>query len=292
MHLPFIFSKRRKNTDRIVDLPLKVPRAFTLEITPKCNFNCPYCYCLWHEFPHLVDKCLSFEEWKNIITALVEHKVHNFMFSGGEALLCPFLSDLLIFTRKKSNSGKISLFTNGALVNSDFLRICSDIKINIAVSLQGLKSYQQMTGSNSDYQDILKLLKQCSNMGIPVSVSTVVTQLNKHEICDVFSAAADAGAGFIQLGPMMVQGKGRHRADLALSRDEWENVKQQIRNMKNCHTPYTFCEEMICQCRKHPDEIFQKFSLDGVLPCSAGKASGVISPDGSYRKCLHYIKSE
>ena len=25
----------------------------TLELTAKCNFRCPYCYCVWHERPEL-----------------------------------------------------------------------------------------------------------------------------------------------------------------------------------------------------------------------------------------------
>ncbi|MBR2904975.1 MAG: radical SAM protein [Lentisphaeria bacterium] len=292
MRFPFNILKKQKFTEEIRNLPPDVPCAFTLEITPRCNYHCPYCYCLWHEFPAMAEKTLSLEEWKNIISILVRQKVCDFVFSGGEALLFPQLTELLIFTRRVLPSGRLVLFTNGSLLTDELLQKYNKLKIDIAVSLQGIGSYRQMTGTDHSCRKILNLLRQCRASGRPGSVSTVVTQLNRHEICDIFLAAAEAGAGFIQLGPMMVQGKGRSRKDLALSPEEWQEVKEQIRNMKNCHTPYGFCEEMICHCRKQPEEILQNFALPELPPCSAGKRSGVISPDGSYRKCLHYIDSE
>ena len=32
---------------------MRFPRKMTVELTAKCNFRCPYCYCVWHEFPKL-----------------------------------------------------------------------------------------------------------------------------------------------------------------------------------------------------------------------------------------------
>ena len=31
----------------------RFPHHMTLELTAKCNFRCPYCYCVWHERPEL-----------------------------------------------------------------------------------------------------------------------------------------------------------------------------------------------------------------------------------------------
>lgn len=37
----------------------------TLELTAKCNFRCPYCYCVWHEYPALAKPLLDMWEEKN-----------------------------------------------------------------------------------------------------------------------------------------------------------------------------------------------------------------------------------
>ena len=194
------------------------------------------------------------------------------------------------FSRKLLPHGELALFTNGSLLTDDLIHKFRSLDIKLAISLQGLKSYKSMTGSKHDVRDILEKLRRCRECEYSAEVSIVVTQLNRHEICDIFAAAADAGVRFIQLGPMMLQGRGRERIDLALSREEWEEVKSQIRNMKNCNTPYTFCEEMLCRCQKNPVALQQSFGLSNPFTCNAGKRFGVISPSGSYRKCLHYLE--
>ena len=39
----------------------------TLELTAKCNFRCPYCYCVWHEYPALAKPELDLDQWKAVL---------------------------------------------------------------------------------------------------------------------------------------------------------------------------------------------------------------------------------
>ena len=146
-----------------------------------------------------------------------------------------------------------------------------------------------MTNSPSRPEHILNILNLAAALKWPLAVSMTVTQANKSEICSMFEAAADAGTNLIQLGPMMPQGRGRQYLKLALSRTEWEEVKNKIRNMKDCGVPYNFCDEMICECRKHSADIFERFHQAAPFECNAGKDFGVISPNGTYHKCLHFF---
>ena len=38
----------------------------TLELTAKCNFRCPYCYCVWHEYPALAKPELDTDGWNGL----------------------------------------------------------------------------------------------------------------------------------------------------------------------------------------------------------------------------------
>ena len=91
-----------------------LPPSIILEITSRCNYRCPFCYCVWYEFPHLARPALSTAEWKEVISECAERGVDSFLFTGGEALLRPDVIELLAHARRIMPDGRIDLFTNGS----------------------------------------------------------------------------------------------------------------------------------------------------------------------------------
>ncbi|MBE6392991.1 MAG: radical SAM protein [Lentisphaerae bacterium] len=272
------------------NIPDLLPESFILELTKSCNLNCPYCYCLWHEFPCLADRDLTAGDWQKIILFLVERQVASFSFTGGEVLMRSDLKQIITYTRNLLPQGRLSLFTNGILLNDAWIEYFREKKVYLSTSLQGLKSYAAMTGSTGQAEHILDVLRVAAALQWPMAVSMTITQANKSEVCTMFETAVAAGANSIQLGAMMPQGRGKQHLELALSRAEWEEVKNAIRNMKDCGIPFSFCDEMICKCRKHPADIFDRFHQKVPVKCNAGKDLGVISPNGTYHKCLHFFE--
>lgn len=268
--------------------PEKLPRQLSLELTTECNFACPFCYCLWHEFPELGENILTTRQWKSVIAFAAEHGVNDFLFTGGEALLFPGLKELIIFAREKVPDGTLSLFTNGSLMTEEMFFFFKEKQVKLATSLQGLRSYGTMTGSDKTFHSLLELLAFGRQNKWKLDVSITVTQKNREEICDIFAAAALSGAKTILLGPMMPEGRGRNHLELTLSREEWLAVKEDIRKMKNCGIPYSFCDEMLCECREQPESLVRRFGDPDFKPCPAGQEFGVVSPNGTFRKCLHY----
>ena len=89
----------------------------------------------------------------------------------------------------------------------------------------------------------------------------------------------------------MPEGRGRKHLELTLTRNEWNSLKESIRTLPDSGVPYSFVDEMICKCRPQPPELLKKFANPISQRCPAGKDFGVISPDGTYRKCLHTIET-
>ena len=231
---------------------------------------------------------LTTEEWIEVISYIAEQGVNDLLFTGGEALLFPGIRELITHARAIMPDGKLSLFTNGSLMTEEMFLFCKEKKVYLSTSLQGLQSYGAMTGTERTFQPLLELLAFGRQNKWKVSVSITVTQANRNEVCNIFAAAALSGAESIQLGAMMPEGRGRQHLELTLSRAEWELVKEEIREMKNCGVSYSFCDEILCECRVQPEELLERFQNPDSKPCPAGETFGVIGPDGTFRKCLHY----
>ena len=262
----------------------------TLELTAKCNFRCPYCYCVWHEYPALAKPELDAARWKTILDKCAADGIDDILFTGGEALLRNDLFDILGYARRVLPKAKFSLFTNASRLDETLIKKFKRRKIHLATSLQGLRTYGAMTGTRRSYKRLLAVVARASELKWPIAVSMTGTKANFGEAADMFVAAALSGASTIQVGPVILGGRAAANQELMISRDEWEEVKRRIRALPDAHVPYTFCDEFICSCRADtPKPLLDMWEEKNRKPCPAGKSFGVIGPNGLYRTCLHSL---
>ena len=268
-----------------------LPPVMILEVTAKCNYNCPFCYCIWHETDAAIPEDMDTGKWQQILDLCAAHQVKEITFSGGEAMLRPDLTELISYAKKVLPQAALSLFTNCSKMTEDFFFFCKEKRVSIATSLQGLRSYGKMTGTGKTYRNVLNWLAFAAGHDWKFAISLTATQANKAEFADMFAACVLSGASSIQMGAMMPEGRGRKHLELTLSWSEWNALKETIRALPDCQVPYSFSDEMICECRPQPPEITKRFASPTPAPCPAGKEFGVISPNGTFRRCLHTIET-
>ena len=269
---------------------MRYPRHITLELTAKCNFRCPYCYCVWHEYPALAKPELGADDWKAILDKCMADGVDDILFTGGEVLLRDDLFEILYHARRVLPKARLSLFTNASRLDEKLIRRFKRMSIHLATSLQGLATYGAMTGTRRSYKRLLSVVAKASELKWPLAVSMTVTKANLGEATDMFVAVALSGASTIQVGPVILGGRAAANQELMISCEEWEEVKQRIRTLPDAHVPYSFCDEFICSCRADTSKrLLKKWGDKNRKPCPAGKTFGVIGPNGLYRTCLHSL---
>lgn len=256
---------------------MKLPKRLILELTPKCNYNCPFCYCLWHEFPELAKGVLTFEQWCKVINFAVSNGCKDFLLTGGEPLLRHDLYDLIQYAAVVPGV-KLELFTNASRMTEAHLQFFKQHNVRLATSLQGLRTYAEMTGTKRKFYKTIEFISRCRELNFPCSVGITATNINYPEIEDIVSAAAFAGAETIQVSVFMDAGRGKSNPALALSRRQWTQLKKKVLGLP-CGQFVAFCDEFKCNCMSN-----EKFI------CPAGTAFGTVSPNGVYRKCLHYYQ--
>ena len=243
----------------------RFPHHMTLELTAKCNFRCPYCYCVWHERPELAKPELDAAGWKRVLDKCAADGVDEILFTGGEALLRKDLFEIIDYARHAMPEARLSLFTNASRLDERLLRKFKRRRVHLATSLQGLRTYAEMTGTRRSFKRLLAVVARAAELKWPIAVSITVTRANMSETADIFAAAV-------------------------ITRGEWESVKESIRSLPDGRVPYTFCDEFICECRTDlPDALREKWRDPNHKPCPAGRDFGTIGPNGRYRNCLHSL---
>ena len=267
-----------------------LPPHLLLEVTARCNYHCPFCYCVWNEIPSLGGEDLDTSAWEEILRECARRCVRELVFTGGEATLRADIWHLLEVARELLPQGTVSLFTNGSTMTEERLFWCKERKVYLSTSLQGLRTYGKHTGTRRSCKRTLSLLARASELEWPMDVSISVSRINSEEAVDLFTAATLSHARSIQMGAVMVEGRCRKRLDLPLTPAEWETLKAQIRALPNGQS-VGFADEMLCACRKQPLDLLTAYGETSTGNCTAGKEFGVIGPTGLFRKCLHTVEA-
>ncbi|UCG70663.1 MAG: radical SAM protein [Thermoplasmata archaeon] len=229
-----------------------------IEITEKCNLNCPVCF---------VDSnnsfSLSFEKVAEMIDLYVrcEGEPEVLQISGGEPTLHPDIMEILKYAGQMGIKYPM-LNTNGIkLADRDFARKISETMKNepyikkplIYLQFDGFSDETYMALRGRPLLDIKqKALKNCMEFGMNVTlVPTIVRGINEHEIGKVIDLALnDNNIKMVNFQPSTLTGryelddKGNRRLTIPEILDEIEAQSAGLLAKKsfiNIPCPYPTC---------------------------------------------------
>ncbi len=281
--------------------PSFLPATAVLEITYKCNHNCLFCSCPWEapKSKFTKEKELSIEEWKNIISILMEKGIVNIAFSGGEPLMKKGLEELIEFASNlnarhiETSDGQLTetikppniyVISNGGLMNEKFLDLCQKHNVMLSMSLPGLKTYNYHTKSGTP-ENILHWFAEAKKREISTTVNITATKVNLFELYETISNALIAGADFLLLNRFLPGGRGlKHRDELFLNKDETNKALEIAEEvlLKANRKGSVGTELPLCLIDKKD---YRNLKIG--TQCSAGKDFFVIDPSGYIRACNH-----
>jgi mycofactocin radical SAM maturase len=201
------------------DWPLSAPVNITWEITHECNLRCVHCL---SASSVASPGELDFEECCAIVDQLAELKVFEINFGGGEPLLKDYFLPLLDYIHKKGIVTCIS--TNGTVITDEAVAaFTASPLVNVQVSLDGATAeVNDYIRGRGTYDRIIKGIERLSGRGISLSINTVVTSLNFHELPRLKELAASYGA---RLRVSRFRPSGR-------ARDSWEKLRLDSSQLK------------------------------------------------------------
>ena len=152
-----------------------------LEVSGRCQLNCPYCY-----VPRQQGQELSTDRWKSIITDLAGYGVFQVTLGGGEPTLRDDLKPLALHVRRSGMN--LCMTTNGI----DLPRLKSDL---LCLFSQVNVSYHAAAGRDG----LVKALAHLRDCGTPAGVNVLLTRAYGAELADIAAIADAFGAELLLL---------------------------------------------------------------------------------------------
>jgi radical SAM protein with 4Fe4S-binding SPASM domain len=250
-----------------------VPVSGSMELTSACNLRCVHCY-----MPVTASRRdeLTFPEVTGIVDQLADEGCLWLLLTGGEPLLRDDFTD--IYRHVKRRGILPMLFTNATLVSeytADLLE--SEPPFNVEVSVYGAteETFERMTGVKGSYHRCMEGVDKLLERGVRLSLKTMATTLNAHEVAGMKALAGRLGVQF-RFDTMLNSGIYGDRSPLR----------------------YRLPAERITELdRSDPDrmngwvEVVEKFSppvetTDRVYQCGAGRSTFHIDPWGKLSVCM------
>ena len=174
----------------------KIPFRYFLELTYRCNLNCPYCYVGKERNKNE----LTTDEWKRVIDQLPFYSIATLV--GGEPLIRKDFVEILAYTSKKIFN-KVHVVSNGVLIDEEIIKAFIKYKLLLlSVSLDGYgKNHDLNRGKDGIFDKIIsnleKLKSQKKNQMI--DIKTIVLKNNLDDLVKLYKLCEKMGFEFLSI---------------------------------------------------------------------------------------------
>lgn len=199
-------STQKGRLPNILELKTEYEVDFAwIEITTKCNLKCIHCY---DEASPTCDNEMEFEKFKNVIDILYRDKIKKIQLIGGEPfVLGTRLKDYIEYCDGKFES--IEIFTNGTLLNEEWVKYLKVKKVKVALSLYSYDENEhfKVTLDKKSHKKTMETISLLEKLQVKFRVERVKIKgvsigqpiIDKYNIIDNYDLVRLSGRGNINL---------------------------------------------------------------------------------------------
>ena len=172
-----MYSEKPKLHERQKNYKQGNLRTLSIDVTPKCNMNCPHCY----EEPFFGVEPVELDVLNRALDEAYNMGVYHYILQGGEPIVD--MGRLIsIISMCHSDESYINVVTNGWEMAKETIHTLKDIEVDkIAFSLDsGLESEHDANRREGSYKRVLEGIGYTLRAGLDVSISLLVTHQSLH----------------------------------------------------------------------------------------------------------------
>lgn len=268
-------------------MKIKLPFV-VLEITPRCNLSCKYCYNIWKMPGKTTPKEAGFSKVKKALKRLFQIvDVDHITFSGGEPFVFPRMAEIALFCRMKKKG--VTIISNG------YKGTCEEYEMLLKMGVQmfefPIHSYEEEThdriaGRKGAWKRSVDSVKTVLELKGQVVVVIVITKLNGWQVPKTMAFIKSLGINRIMLNRFNIGGQGiKEKEVIGLTNSELKQIfkkankavnRLRLTVTSNVCTPY---------CVINP-ELYKSIGFSACYPKNNNRP-WTLDPDGNIRFCNH-----
>ena len=183
--------------------------------TKRCNLKCKHCYSASNNQPAPDE--LTDDEAKVMIDDLAAFGCPVLLFSGGEPLMRPGVTDLISHARSAGLRAVVS--TNGNLIDEPTAAKLAEAGLSyVGVSLDGLKEINdKFRGVDGAFDRALTGIRNCLQSDVKVGLRFTLNRHNLQDVAGIFDLIEAEGIPRVCFYHLVDTGRGKDMSDAVLS---------------------------------------------------------------------------
>jgi len=196
-----------------------------------CNLRCKTCY-IGNEWLNSNEK-FSFDEAKIILKYFGSAGLDRLTFLGGEPVLHPNITDLIIYTQKYPIKERRMTTNAVSLGFLDLEKLQGDELSHISVSFDGItpEIHEKIRGKGT-FKKTVENVKKLINHGFKVNANFTVTGVNKYQVVDSLKFFKKLGIGEVNFHLVSMIGNASNYPELYVEPLEWVAIRKQLLSTK------------------------------------------------------------
>ncbi len=181
------------------------PSMVTVNLTARCDQKCIYCEIGRNIASPGIGR-LTVDDMTWIIDQMAANKIRKLALCGGEPFLFKGIVDVVAYAGKKSI--RCAITTNGMtahMLNESELNILKECKTEVNISIDSFQeSIQSYTrGTPAALPNALKSVQKLSEKRIPVTLISVISKYNYHDLFKSLTSAYEKGIKQVLFQPVI-----------------------------------------------------------------------------------------
>lgn len=262
----------------------RVPLSFNIEITARCNCNCPHCYINLPAGDRAARRReLTITEISDIAQQAVELGAMWCLITGGEPLLRSDFAEIYLMLKRKGLL--VSVFTNATLVREEHLALFQKYPPrDLEVTVYGITraTYERVTRKPGTFDKFRRGLDLLVNGGVRLRLKAIATRSNLHEQGAIAEFCRALTKDYFRFDPQLhlrFDGNPVRNAEIRAER----LTPEQIVELE--HADEERMDSITRQCDTLIKDEFVHRDCDNLFHCGAGNSSFDVSYDGRFRLC-------